>query len=234
VKPACCRILTQSQILEVLQNRPSEWVETADTLPAEVLVHLIRVIASSDADVAGSLIFKLTERTQQVVSRWARGFTKVETEEVLHTINRMVVELVLAAAPTNQSEILEVAFSEAVKRRTLKEVSKVQNRPSSSKKSVDAKSPPDQPDEGVGTLEGLLQMEDAVRRPELLSQAEAAVCDPRHYEVLVLRFGHQWPIESNDPDQPTLANKYGVSPRQIRNWIKQGLETIRTALGVKL
>lgn len=230
----CRRADIEKKILEVVQNRPSEWVETADTLPAEVLVYLIRVIASSDADVTGSLIFKLTGRTQQVVSRWARGFTKLETEEIVHTINRKVVELVLAAETSNQSEILEVAFSEAIKRRTLKEVSKVQNRPSSSKKSVDAGSPPDQSDEGVGALEELLQMEDAVRRPELLRRAEAAVRDPRHYEVLVLRFGYDWPIESNDPEQPTIAKKYGVSSRQIRNWIKQGLETIRTALGVKL
>ena len=224
----------EKKILEMVHRRPSEWVEAADILPAEVLVYLIRAIASSDADVAGSLIFKLTERTQQVASRWARGFSKVEAEEIIHTINRKIVELVLAAEPSNQSEILEVAFSEAVKRRTLKEVSKVQSRPSSSRKSVDADNPPDQPDEAVGRLEGFLQMEDAARLPELLRKAEGAVRDPRHYEVLVLRFGYDWPIESNDPEQPTLATKYGVSPRQIRNWIKQGLETIRTALGVKL
>lgn len=224
----------EKKILEMVQKRPSEWVEAADILPAEVLVYLIRAIASSDADVTGSLIFKLTDRTQQVVSRWARGFSKVETEEIVHTINRKIVELVLATEPSNQSEILEVAFSEAVKRRTLKEVSKVQNRPSSSQKSIDADNPPDQPDEAVDALEGLLQMEDAARLPELLRKAEGAVRDPRHYEVLVLRFGYNWPIESNDPEQPTLATKYGVSSRQVRNWIKQGLETIRTALGVKL
>jgi len=94
--------------------------------------------------------------------------------------------------------------------------------------------PPERPDERVGTLEQLLQKEDAARLPELLRQSEGAVRDPRHYEVLVLRFGYDWPIESNDPEHPTLAKKYGVSPRQIRNWITQGLETIRTALGVKL
>lgn len=224
----------EKKILEMVQKRPSEWVEAADILPTEVLVYLIRAIASSDADVTGSLIFKLTDRTQQVVSRWARGFSKVETEEIVHTIDRKIVELVLAAEPSNQSEILEVAFSEAVKRRTLKEVSKVQNRPSSSKKSVDAEKPSDQPDEAVGALEGLLQMEDAAGVPKLLRRAEGAFRDPRHYEVLVLRFGYDWPIESNDPEQPTLAAKYGVSSRQIRNWIKQGLETIRTTLGVKL
>ena len=37
-------------------------------------------------DVAGSLIFELSDRTHQVVIRWARGFSKVETEEIVHTV----------------------------------------------------------------------------------------------------------------------------------------------------
>ena len=224
----------EARITAIINLDTSNWVAEAKSLPAEVLVYLIRAIAGRDADVAGNLIFELSDRTHQVVIRWARGFSKVETEEIVHTIDRKIIELVLAAEPSNQSEILEVAFSEAVKRRTLKEVSKVQNRPSSFKKNVDIENPPERPDEGVGALEGLLQKEDAARLQELLRKAEGAVRDHRHYEVLVLRFGYDWPIESNDPEQPTLAKKYGVSSRQIRNWITQGLETIRTALGVKL
>ena len=224
----------EARITAIVKLDTSNWVAEAKSLPPEVLVYLIRAIASRDADVAGSLIFELSDRTHHVVIRWARGFSKVETEEIVYTIDRKIIELVLAAEPSNQSEILEVAFSEAVKRRTLKEVSKVLNRPSSSKKSVDMENPPERPDEGVGALEQLLRVEDAARLPGLLRKAEGAVRDPRHYEVLVLRFGYDWPIQSNDPEQPTLAKKYGVSPRQIRNWITQGLETIRTTLGVKL
>jgi hypothetical protein len=224
----------EARIASIINLDTSNWVAEAKGLPAEVLVYLTRAIASFDADVAGRLIFELSDRTHRVVIRWARGFSKIEIEEIVHTIDRQIIELVLVPEPSNQSEILEVAFSEVVKRWTLKEVSKVQNRPSSSKKSVDTENPPERPDEGVGAQERLLQMEDAARLPELLRKAEGAVRDPRHYEVLVLRYCYDWPIESNDPEEPTLAKRYGVSPRQIRNWIAKGLETIRTALGVTL
>ena len=86
------------------------------------------------------------------------------------------------------------------------------------------------PDQRINALEDLLKNEGLA----LLRKAEAKIRDPRHFEALVLRYGYDWPIESEDPAEPTLSKKYNLSPRQIRNWIVSGLETLRVALGVKL
>jgi hypothetical protein len=224
----------ETSIAATLRTNPLGWMQDAEALPAEAIVYLIRYISSRDGDIAGNLIFELTQRIYAVARRWAMGFSKTETEEIIHTINQDIIELVLTEKPSRQSEFLEVAFSKTVKRRTLNEVAKVKNSPRSSRKNGDSENSLGARDKHIDALEALLEIQDESRVRELVRKAQEAVRDPRHYEALLLRYGHDWPIDSQDPNQPTLAKRYGVSARQIQNWIANGLENIRIALGVQL
>jgi hypothetical protein len=219
----------ETKIVEMVQKRPSEWLESADSIPAEVLVYLIRAIADDDRGLAGDLIHRLSRTIQSVARRWAKGFSQDKTEEIIEAVTGSIIELVLAERPSRQSEFLEMAFSRKVKGKTLNEVAK--SRPFS-QVSLSGKDETtlEVPDERINTLEALLKNEGL----ELLRKAEGKIRDPRHFEALVLRYGYDWPIESEDPAEPTLSKKYNVSARQIRNWIVSGLETLRAALGVKL
>lgn len=225
----------EERIASVFRDDPTRWVQEAKKdLPAEVLIHLIRYVARYDRNTAGDLIFELSKRVQSVVLRWARGFSQVEADRIIETIQRDIIEFVLAEQPSLGSDFLEVAFSEAVKRRTIKLVAKAQRlRPVSLSTGVTTQES-DLPDLRLNGLEELLRLDSLASRREMLDKARAAVKDPRHFEALLLRYGHDWPIESENADVPTLATRFGVSPRQIRNWIMKGLESIRTALGVQL
>ncbi len=220
----------ETKIIEMVQKRPSEWLESADSLPAEVLVYLIRAIADDDRGLAGDLIHRLSRTIQSVARRWAKGFNQDETEEIIQAVTGSIIELVLAERPSRQSEFLEMAFSRKVKGKTLNEVAK--SRPLTSQVSLTGNDETtlEVPDERINALEALLKNEGLA----LLRKAEGKIRDPRHFEALVLRYGYDWPIESEDPAEPTLSKKYNISPRQIRNWIVSGLETLRAALGVKL
>jgi hypothetical protein len=47
---------------------------------------------------------------------------------------------------------------------------------------------------------------------------------------VILHYQLEWPLSSTDPAKPSLEDYFGVSERQIRNWMKEGRAAIRKAL----
>jgi len=222
-----------------------QWVELAERsdaarLPSEVLVFLTRSAAATDKDVFSKLMWQLHLRIEKVAKRWARGFDRDTTEEVIERVQKKVIEIALTTPPSRQSDFLEVAFNRAVERYTINAVEKRRNAPlplspkehyAFEDDGEDTERPTERVEDDSPQVEELVSLlQDRVRRGPLLRRAQAAVKDIRHYQAILLYHGFGWPYTSSDPSAPCLQEYFKVSERQIRNWIKDGMAAIQTAL----
>lgn len=230
----------EAEIAELLKNDPSTW--TPKSLKSETLVHLVRwVRPNNDVELIGKIIRELGRRVARIAKDFASGLTEFEAEEFAADIAAKVNCLIFAPAPSRQSEFLEVSFRYCVRRHSLKERAKVDER----KAHVLAESSVASAQSGVdgdGIVASLaddlsgpedLAMEAELKRlgPERVQRALAAITNPLHREAVILHFLKDWPIKSNDPQIPTLSTHFGMSGRQIQNWITAAKEEMRTALG---
>jgi DNA-directed RNA polymerase specialized sigma24 family protein len=186
-------------------------------------------------------VWEVHLRIEQAAKRWARGFDKDTTQEIIDGVQKRTIEIVLASLPSRQSDFLEVAFNQAVKRHTLNAVEKRRNAPlplsaeqpgALDGEEDDAERPTERVEDESPQVEELVSiLQNTARRGPLLRRAQATVKDIRHYQAILLHYGFGWPYASTtDPDKQSLQAFFGVSERQIRNWIRDGLEAIRTVL----
>ena len=54
----------------------------------------------------------------------------------------------------------------------------------------------------------------------LAKQALGTIKEPFR-TAFILRYFEDWPIESNDPDQPTISKFFGKTSRTIRYWLQK-------------
>ena len=219
-----------------------EWAERSDAtrLPSEALVFLVKSAATVDKGIFGKLAWQLHLRIEKAARRWARGFDRDTTAEVIEAVQKKVIEIALTNPPSRQSDFIEVAFNQAVQRYTLNAVEKRRNAPLplSSKQHAalengenDAERPTERVEDESPQVEELVSLlQDRARRGPLLRQAQAALKDIRHYEAVLLHYGFGWPYAPSKSSESCLQDYFGVSERQIRNWIKEGMAAIRTAL----
>lgn len=206
----------------------------------ETIVFLVRRSLNENRDVCGQLIRHLGKSVAAIANYWAQGFDPVTTEEILLQVEMEIIGLVLAPTPTRQSEFLEIAFGTAVEHRTINAVDKRKHSPLPlSAPIADDLAERTQAevleervaDEGPGPEDLAAQLEDKVRRRELMKTARASVKDPRHLEAVILRHVHGWPITDKSGTKPTLVKHFNKSEKQIRNWISEGLKAMRAAIG---
>lgn len=237
------RAEVEQEISRVLALPPAEWESLAAPGPkrglsSEALVFLIRSVRNTDRDLAGRLILQLNRRTLRTTKKWCGGFDRLTTEGILVRVEQKVIDLLLASEPTRSTEYLEIAFASKVKQYALNEVAKIEERTV-----VPATSLPLDPeaedlershervrDEAPNPEELLRTLRDPTRREQCLDRAFAAICDPRHREAVRLHYLHDWPISAQDPSTPSLARSFGMSPRQIQNWINTGLKDMLSVL----
>jgi len=63
---------------------------------------------------------------------------------------------------------------------------------------------------------------------------ESLLMLPPHIRAaFVLHYLENFPIESDDPEVPTLAGHFGKTPRTVRNWLKQGVQIVTSGAGEK-
>jgi hypothetical protein len=211
---------------------------SSNTLSNEALVYVIRDLRGGDKDTLGRLMYELGLRVARIAKKWAKGFDPETRDTILQHVEDRITDLVFADQPTRESEFLEVGFSQKVKGLTLNAVVLRKQAPQSFRASDrdDDSARKDDPaervqDERPRPDEVLAALEDVTRRPELIRRAREAVRDPRHYEAALLHYGRGWPIYAKDPATPCLARRFGVSERQVRNWLAAGLEAMRAAIG---
>ncbi len=240
-KPYTRRASVEAEILLALDRPRTDWPALAmlkgeKRLSHETLVFLIRQIRNSDSDLLRQLVYELTRRTVQIAKHWAKGFTPGTTKEILEKATEEIVILLLKEDPSRSSEFIEMAFETAVKNRTLNIVEKHRR---------DALSGPcvslgvtvqddvfaQIPDKRPLPDEVASKRQKKAWQAELVRRASTAVTDPRHLEAVILRYCHRWPITDKDPAKQTLATYFGMSGRQIRNWIRKALAEMRDAIG---
>jgi ribosomal protein L39E len=236
----------EDKIARALRRPERDWPELAKPrgpgwMPNEVLVYLITFCASGERDdILGALIYELGLRVAQIAGRFVRTFDGDTAFEIREAVEKKVGELILSDPPCLQGEYLQVSFREKVEQLTLNAKAKRKNRPLPLRRApvVDTNTgeEPEDPthlieDEGPSPedLAGLLR--NNARLPEWIAAAKAAAKDPRHVDAAILRCRDEWPIFDRDSDVPTLARRFDMTPRQIQNWINEGLRALRAAIG---
>jgi hypothetical protein len=233
----------EAEIAEALGHSQAEWpgmCHGPKRLSNEAIVFLVRRSANQDRDACGQLIRYLGRSVAGIAKHWAQGFDSLTTDEIVWQVEIEIVELLLTVTPTRQSEFLEIAFGKAVERRTINAVKKRRHSPmplcatagdDSDDRTESEGLEESVADEGPLPEEIAAQLQDKVRRRERLGKARASVKDPRHLEAVILRHIYGWPFTEKDDSKPSLVKHFRKSERQIRNWIHDGLEAMREAIG---
>lgn len=231
----------EAEISENLKNDPATW--TLKSLKSETLVYLVRWIRPrSDFDLIGKVIGELGRRLTRIAKDFSSGLSKTEAEDFVADVAANVNCLIFAAAPSRQSDFLEVSFRYAVKRHSLKERAKVDERKSRviAETSIGAAKDSEEsgdgivaslPDDELSPEEQAVDVEIQRFNPERTRKALAAITNPLHREAFILHVLNDWPIKSNDPLTPTLSTHFRKSGRQIQNWLNKARKEMRTALG---
>src|SRR5439155_22888534 len=144
---------------------------------------------------------ELSKRTARIANRWVHRLDEISAEEILWRVEQKVFDLVLAETPSRESDFLEIAFVQAVQRRTANAVDRHNNSPIGRRRRAILSDPADN-DNDTDEIERpielavdgrpgpeaiLLQLEYESLRPEWLQKAlaaGAAVKDPRHLEAV--------------------------------------------------
>jgi hypothetical protein len=234
----------EAEIAKAMGRPQAEWPTLCHgprRLSSEAIVFLVRRSLNENRDACGQLIRHLGKTVAGIAKHWAQGFDPITTDEIVWQVEIEIVELLLAATPTRQSEFLEIAFGKAVERRTINAVQKRRHSPLPLRATSPVTDSDDRTeaegheesvaDEGPLPDEIAAQLQDKVRRRELLGKARASVKDPRHLEAVILRRVYGWPFNEKDGSKPSLVKHFQKSERQIRNWIADGLEAMRAAIG---
>ncbi len=234
----------QTEIGRILRLPESDWIVEAKELQNETLVFLIRQIRRADEELYRRLLQELSGRIIRVARRWVRGLDRIAAEDIVLKVEIDMLELVLAEKPSRKTDFLEIAFAQAVERRTIDALRKHNNSPIGHHGEILTDATDEDGDEIERTIELapdhrpgpeaiLLQLEDEARRPELLRKAYDAVKDPRHVEAAILHYGRGWPITSKDPRKSDLERHFQATPGQIKYWIAAALKAMREAIGVE-
>jgi hypothetical protein len=225
--------VVEAESQKILQLPVRDWIPAARSLKSESLVFLIRYIRDKD-EISGRLLQQLSERTVRIANHRVHAVYPEVRENIVLQVEIEIMQLVLAPTVSRQSEFLEVAFGQAVARRTTDAVRKFRTSLMGRQGNGLLLA-----DEDGGEIERLIETvpddspspEQICQFRELIAKGTTFVKDPRHLEALILRYVEGWPMTEADPDKPCLVRHFQVSARQIQTWINIAREQIREGLG---
>src|SRR3989442_15037919 len=107
------------QIQSILCRHQSEWILEAPNLKNETVFFLMRLVRRADEQLFYEFFQELCTRIARIAKRAASRYRVDDkvAQEIVEEIQLNVLELVLADTPGRQTDVLEVAFRQAVKRR---------------------------------------------------------------------------------------------------------------------
>jgi RNA polymerase sigma factor (sigma-70 family) len=201
---------------------PEEWLSAAPGLKSETIVYIIRRCLSAYDDIAARLMTHLGLRTFQIAYMWIHGAYEAAREMIQLHVDLEIKELLLAKTVSRQSEALEVAFGQAVARRTTDEVRRFRNSALGHARQIisdeeDAEGeriedPVESiPDKRPGAHEIVAEAEHANQSRRVIEEASVFVTDPRHRKAVRLKYLEGWSIQR-------IAKHFKISDRQARNW----------------
>lgn len=230
----------EAQIEEALRHLPDDWGRTSacnwTDWRLETFVHLARLQARANSQKAfGRLVEEFLKRTSRVIRKYSKGFSVADSEEIEKLVIEQIDDRLMAQMASRASEYLEVNAYGAIKQLTLRQVEKRKHHPrphqvdsiddESARASSDVANISDM---NSDPLKLLLATEEGRRQFRKLLKA---VIDPRHRAAFILHKLRGWPVKPDDPDKPSLEKRFGMSARQIHNWIATASRQIKEALG---
>jgi hypothetical protein len=234
-----------AEILDMLRLPQTEGIAKPGGLRTETIVFFARQARRADEDLYGLLVQELSNRIIRMVRNRVYGLDPRAAEEIPLKVEIEILELVLAEKPSLDSEFLEVAFGQAVERRTIDAIRKYKRSILGGRRGwIVAGKDEDgdeierpielAPDNRPNPEEVLLQLDSKNQRHQLLKKACQAVENKRHLEAFIMHYAHGWPIVSNDPERPDLVSRFNVTEGQMKHWLKKTMEIMREALGVEI
>jgi hypothetical protein len=213
-----------AEIATMLHLDEREWLKKAKKLQHETLFYLIREIQTrrGDDDIRGRLMLELGERVVQLSSKCTRGRRPVDCEAIAMQVEMEILQLVMSDTDSSATEYLEVAFIQAVQYRAFNAVKSLKRSPESY---CDETAPASS---GGGEDDS---PEVAYLQKDRIRLAQAAVKDPKDFEVLRLHHAEEIPIESTDESVEDLVRRTGEPADRIKYRMRRAVKAIRKAFG---
>lgn len=225
----------ESRLEELLRATADEQLALAKStekdssryLPHECIVYLVREAALAyDSERYHTLAAVLLKRVTRGIERKLRALGVAEDD--VDDVHQEVVLAMMTAIITPSGEFFQIRFRSALYRQLLKSFDAYarSRRRLKSEQSLDA---PAEKREGIDGEDGvtfgqLLESgEDVaadVERRLLIPEALEAIGNPQHRKAFLLHHYHGWQIESTDPNEPTLSELFGRTPKMVRNWLR--------------
>jgi DNA-directed RNA polymerase specialized sigma24 family protein len=197
-------------------------------LKDECLVYLIReaALAEDSQRYSTLMTFLLKRCTRGIEGRLrALGVADDDVADVYGDIILAMMSAILAA--DGRGEFYQVRFRRALRLQLLKSYDRYALRQRRARRERQLDAPVGASDDGeedAGTLAEVLESPEAVaddtERRLLISEALGAIRDPRHREAFVLHHFHDWPIETINPGDPSISQRFDRTPRMVRNWLR--------------
>lgn len=238
----------EAQILSCLQLPPELIVEQAQLrdyraagfLSEECLIYLIREYHRQNAEeIVWSLLDILFRRCSRFIENKLQSLESPLAEEAYDEVIEDLLGEVLDLE-SNRGDFMQVRFWVVLKRITISAYGRYISQQSFVKKTVPLSLTGEYgfDDENDSPHDGTMErdMPDQSPSPEdfaMYQEVLNAIEEP-YRTAFVLQRLHGWPIESNDPDEPTISRYFGKTPRTIRNWlasVDEKLQPLRAEKG---
>jgi len=222
----------EEQIAETLCWSDSDVPAKRKSLLNEVLVYNIRRFRERDDYICGMLLRELGQRTSRIVNAAICGVDPLGKADIAMQVEVEVLELAIAPEPSRKSEFLEVAFTQAVKRRAINlrerlkttvqghcgryKPNPIQDLDEQEKK---RKRPLEfVPDSREGPEAALAAFEDEQFRDQAYEIVRAALDGEEGRLLLAFRLHvvDGWPLWSANPNLPTVARHFGLTHGQAK------------------
>jgi hypothetical protein len=210
----------------------------------EALVFNIRRFRGQDEHICGLLLEELAKRVTRIVKATIRGRDPLAKADIAMQIEMEILELAIAPVPSRKSEILEVAFTHAVKRRAINLRKQLKGTVQGNRgrykplqdldeEEKNRKRPLEFAPDGRNSPEAaLVAFQDERCRDQAyqIAMEELEGEDERLPLMFRLVVVDGWTVWSANPDVPTVARHFGLTRGQTR-YLMEKIDNIIAAVG---
>jgi hypothetical protein len=245
-KPYTRSAEVEAQIAETLNWADSDLLEKLKSLFNETLVYHVRRFRESDEYLCGVLLHELAQRTTRTVKAALHGLDRLCKADIAMQVEVEILELAIVPEPSRKSEFLEIAFTQAVKRRALNLREQLKStvqghrgryRPGPwadlDEQDKKRKRPLEfAPDSRNGPETALAAFQDEQFREQAYNIVRGALEgeDDRLMLGFRLHVVDRWPLWSADPKVPTVARHFGLTRGQAKYLLEKTRKIIDEVL----
>ncbi|HLH31470.1 MAG TPA: hypothetical protein VKY31_09725 [Terriglobia bacterium] len=223
-------VVVLEEIRKMLDTAMDLWLNEAAGLKNETLVFLIQYVRRMDGDLHGRLMnILLHARAVPIIEKRASSLPDADRDIIVMEVQMEIYLLLMAETPSRSSEALELAFAQAVRRRTKDAIGRLNHTPSG-QNHVQIR---DDDDYGrPNQLALLLQAESPMVACELSLKALDAVEDDEARHAWMLHCWAKLPIHSKNSTEDTVCRRLQVDPRRAKYLVEKAGKIMRAAIGL--